>query len=348
MSKKSFSTLKLSAAAAILVAGLGVNGITSEAVFDAPYYNITTDGGSFNGSQYVLNGATVTDSFFCDGTYTYFLQTDGTPMKDRLTYHPDGKQVIYFDENGHECFDTFAHVKKSISGDAVDDLCYFGTTGNLYVNVITYNREGTAIYYANKYGVMERNGVFEVSSEATNYSALANGCKYGYANSDGTVKGFYATYEEAATVYADENGYAEGHIGDIMVNCFFDYTVKSAYTCKEFEGYKPSEGNKLLVADVTVHNITNSSIPMFDTDFQVQWGDDADDAYNFPITYYGNTVSTAQLPKKYDLAVNESKTGLLVFEVPEDANEYAVSYLERFADGTVGDAFFVYFTAQNK
>ena len=199
MSKKSLSTLKLSAAAAILTAGLGVSGITGEAAFDAPYYNITEDGGSFNGIRYHLaDGKEVANAFFCDGTYTYFLQADGTPMKDRLTYHPDGKQVIYFDANGHECFDTFAHVKKSIAGDAVDDLCYFGTYGNLYVNVITYNKEGTAIYYANKYGVMERSGVFEVSSDAVNYSALANGCKYGYANSDGTVKGFYATYEEAA------------------------------------------------------------------------------------------------------------------------------------------------------
>ena len=200
MSKKSLSTLKLSAAVAILAAGVGVSGITSEAAFDAPYYNININGGSFNGSQYTLaDGTTVTDAFFCDGTYTYFLQTDGTPMKDRLTYHPDGRadHVIYFDANGHECFDTFANVKTSIAGTAVDDLCYFGSEGFLYVNVITYNKAGTAIYYANQYGVMERNGVFEVRSDATNYSALANGCKYGYANSDGTVKGFYVTYEEA-------------------------------------------------------------------------------------------------------------------------------------------------------
>ena len=40
MSKKSLSTLKLSAAVAILAAGVGVSGITSEAAFDAPYYNI--------------------------------------------------------------------------------------------------------------------------------------------------------------------------------------------------------------------------------------------------------------------------------------------------------------------
>ena len=211
--------MKLSAAAAILAAGVGVSGITSEAAFDAPYYNINENGGSFNGSQYTLaDGTTVTDAFFCDGTYTYFLQTDGTPMKDRLTYHPDGQadHVIYFDADGHECFDTFANVKKSIAGTDVDDLCYFGSLGYLYVNVITYNKAGTAIYYANEYGVMERNGVFEVRSDATNYAALANGCKYGYANSDGTVKGFYATYEEAAAGQSNgsNNGNADQQQGE--------------------------------------------------------------------------------------------------------------------------------------
>ena len=68
----------------------------------------------------------ITNEFVCDGTYTYFLQADGTAMKDRLTYHPDGVHVIYFDQYGHEVFSDFAHVKKSIAGEPVDDYCFFG------------------------------------------------------------------------------------------------------------------------------------------------------------------------------------------------------------------------------
>ena len=198
MNRKLWTSLKVSAAAAVLVTGFSAGSITSEAR-EVPYYNITTDGGTFDGQRYTTkDGVAVTDCFFCDGTYTYYLQYDGTPMKDRLTYHPDGEQVIYFDAKGQECFDTFANVRQSIEGKPVDDLCYFGTFGNLYVNVITYNKEGTTIYYANPYGVMERGGVFELNTNATNYELLANGCHYGFANSDGSVQGFYATYEEAA------------------------------------------------------------------------------------------------------------------------------------------------------
>ena len=152
----------------------------------------------------------------------------------------------------------------------------------------------------------------------------------------------------SGVVTADDDGYAEGRIGDVMRTYFFDYTVNSAYTCKEFEGYTPAEGNKLLVAEITVKNTDRSTVTMYDTDFQIQWGDDDDDAYDVPITYYNDAVSDEQLPEEYDLGVNEERTGLLVFEVPEDSKDYSISYLEQFSNETEGDVFFVYFTAKYK
>ena len=113
------------------------------------------------------------------------------------------------------------------------------------------------------------------------------------------------------------------------------------------DGY--AEGNKLLVAEITVKNTDRSTVTMYDTDFQIQWGDDDDDdAYDAPITYYGDAVSDDQLPEEYDLSVNEERTGLLVFEVPEDSKDYSISYLEQFSNETEGDVFFVYFTAKDK
>ena len=110
------------------------------------------------------------------------------------------------------------------------------------------------------------------------------------------------------------------------------------------------EGYQLLVADVTVKNTNRESIPMYDTDFQVQWSDDSEDAYDVPITYYTDAVSYQQLPTEYELAVDEERTGLLVFEVPAGETDFSISYLELFNDGTEegeeGDTFFVYFTAE--
>ena len=76
--------------------------------------------------------------------------------------------------------------------------------------------------------------------------------------------------------------------------------------------------------------------------------DDDDDAFDAPITYYNDAVSDDQLPEEYNLGVNEERTGLLVFEVPEDSKDYSISYLEQFSNETEGDVFFVFFTAKDK
>ena len=39
--------------------------------------NMLEIGGKWDGQHYVLNGKTITDAFFFDGNYTYYLQADG-------------------------------------------------------------------------------------------------------------------------------------------------------------------------------------------------------------------------------------------------------------------------------
>lgn len=159
------------------------------------------------------SGIMVTNQFMCDGTYTYFLQADGSPMKDRLTYHPDGVHVIYFDEYGHEVFSDFAHVKRSIAGEPVDDYCFFDVNGYLYVDVVTYDKAGVELYYANPYGVLERGKWFQFSNtvmcaDGTPWAGAAGG--YGYANPDGTlVTNTWTRDWQGRTCYLQGNGVAQ-------------------------------------------------------------------------------------------------------------------------------------------
>lgn len=149
-----------------------------------------------------------------------------------------------------------------------------------------------------------------------------------------------------------EDGYGEGRIGDVMHTYFFDYTVNSARVATEYEGYVPAEGNQMLIVEITVKNTGTQSIEMYDTDFQAQWNDDAEDAFCFPITTDPETfdelpvLNEEQLPGTYPLAVNEEVTGLLVFEVPGGNRDFSISYQEMFDNETVGDMTFVYFTAE--
>ncbi|MBQ9199891.1 MAG: Ig-like domain-containing protein [Lachnospiraceae bacterium] len=146
-----------------------------------------------NGNTYCVDssGNQIINDFKCDGTYTYYFQADGSAMQDRLTYHPDGEHVIYFDEYGHEVFSDFANVKKTIAGDAVDDYCFFDVFGYMYVDVLTYDKTGNYLYYANPYGVLEMNKWFQFSdtvkwADGTDAVGIAGG--FGYANSDGTLE----------------------------------------------------------------------------------------------------------------------------------------------------------------
>ncbi|MDD6328777.1 MAG: leucine-rich repeat protein [Lachnospiraceae bacterium] len=178
--------------------------------FQAGYYDMRVCGGEWNGTNYTLNGKMITNSFFCDGTYTYFLQADGTPMKDRLTYHPDGLHVIYFDQNGHEVFSNFAHISKSIAGADVDDYCFFDSCGYMYVDTLTYDMTGTKLYYINEYGVLERGRWFCFSGKefdkGLGFSGRAGG--YGYANADFSLMTNTYTYDwDGNYVYIQGDGH---------------------------------------------------------------------------------------------------------------------------------------------
>lgn len=147
--------------------------------------------------------------------------------------------------------------------------------------------------------------------------------------------------------YPDDDGYAEGFLGDTMHTNWFNFTVNSAYTCDEYEGYVPADGNQLLVAKVIVKNTFIESIPMFDTDFEILWDDDADDAYAFPVEDSAS-INPNFFADEYYLAVDESASGLLLYEVPAGENDFAIVYQEYYEDGTIGDIFAVYFTAEQQ
>ena len=173
-----------------------------------------------------------------------------------------------------------------------------------------------------------------------------------------------------------EDGYASGYMGDTMHTAFFDFTVDSAYTTQEFDGLTaagegmsylteyydrpaPADGCKFLVVEITLHNTTTMSQPMFVADFQVQWdlqeGEDEDQNYAFPCyqsqanesgDYVYYSLSEMQLPAEYDLGINEERTGILLYAVPAGAKDYAVFFEEYFSDDTIGDLFQVSFNAE--
>lgn len=151
--------------------------------------------------------------------------------------------------------------------------------------------------------------------------------------------------------YPDEEGYAEGKLGDTMHTEFFDFTVNSAYTCASYEEYTPADGNQMIIVELTVRNTFSENIPMTGTDFQIQWSDDAEDVLGYPITLTlesGKTIGQDMFPFRYELAKKESRTGILAYEVPVGETEFSISYQTVFDNESIGNLFFVFFKADRK
>lgn len=151
-----------------------------------------------------------------------------------------------------------------------------------------------------------------------------------------------------------EDGFAEARIGDLVHSYFMDFSVNSAYTTSDYHGHTAPEGKKVLVVEMTIKNTFNESLPMYDDDFQGQWSTSAEtQEFAWPITEAEDgsgldTVADEQLPAEYELGVNESRTGDLVFDVPADEKDFSISHLELFDDNSEGDTFFVFFTAEER
>ncbi len=153
------------------------------------------------------------------------------------------------------------------------------------------------------------------------------------------------------TEYSDGTKEYEGKIGSTLKTAWFNFTVKDAYvTSDEIGGQAPSDGNVFVVVEMDIKNTFTQSIDMYTYDFQLQWNDDASDAFAYPIEVDG--LMDEQFPSEYTLKVNESRHGFYIYEAPAGSEDYSISFLEYFDDGSdegaQGDLFWVFFTAEEK
>lgn len=143
----------------------------------------------------------------------------------------------------------------------------------------------------------------------------------------------------------------EGELGDTLSNIFFDFTVNSAEAVDSYDGYSPSEGNRLLVCSMTLENTFGDALPMYDSDFQLQWGDGEED-YAWSVdpvqTDDSGMPANDQMPLEWSMADGAVETYDLLFEVPADVNDFSLVYLEQYTDedgnAGQGDLYTVHFS----
>ena len=174
-----------------------------------------------------------------------------------------------------------------------------------------------------------------------------NGLNSGFSNPNN----FLGTQEESNSStddFSEDNGsdseYVWGQVGETMKTYWFDFNVTSATLYSEYEGNTPTDGYQFLELKIWLKNTFNESVPMFWSDFDVEWDDP--DSYELPVFI---TVDGKELTEEeYSLRRAGSLDLVLVYEVAEGYDDFFVFFDEDFADGTVGDVFAVYLAPEQE
>lgn len=138
------------------------------------------------------------------------------------------------------------------------------------------------------------------------------------------------------------DGYAEGQIGTTFRTVFFDYSVDSVKYPSEYEGYIPDEGMQLVDIVVTIKNTFGNTLPMFNSDFWIEWNKIEDVEYYYDYGIEMDSSSTV-MPSEFSLANQDTCNYHIIFEVPAKATAFSVSFREFFENETVGDLFTTFF-----
>lgn len=138
------------------------------------------------------------DEFVSDGTYTYYVNSDGTIMKNEFAWHPTENHPIYFDENGHEVFNDFKGVG--------DYTYFFQADGSPMTDRLTYHPDGEHIIYFDGNG-HEVFSSFAHPSMTITGETIADGDQY-YFNVYGYMYKNTVTYDATGTklYYINGNG----------------------------------------------------------------------------------------------------------------------------------------------
>ena len=112
---------------------------------------------------------------------------------------------------------------------------------------------------------------------------------------------------------------------------WFDYTVTGLEAVTEYEGYSSAAGHQLVVVELNIKSTYAQPVTIFDSDFQLFWSGMAEeDSRCMPVEYYCDP----QLPAEYELGPRESVSGVLLYQVPQEAEDFQLLFQEIFDDGT--------------
>ena len=152
----------------------------------------------------------------------------------------------------------------------------------------------------------------------------------------------------------------EYELGEQVSTYWFDFIVEKVEPVDSYDGYHPSEGNRLVVYRLSLENTFNQTVTMVQTDFFLLWPDEEEGEESSSRASLGGMVGSYALPKfsesqmedTYDLTWGGRAAGDLVFEIPQEVDRAALVYEEYYVDEesetgySAGDHYAVWFSLE--
>lgn len=134
--------------------------------------------------------------------------------------------------------------------------------------------------------------------------------------------------EESIT--AAPGGTVSGQEGTTLCTDLFSFGVLGSYTRTRLNSFQPDEGKKVLAVRLVVENPTASPVSIPASAFEVYW-----DGEESTLPLADNGYLSSQLPELIALSPHQITAGVLLYEVPEEEENFTLSCSIHYSDGTV-------------
>lgn len=139
----------------------------------------------------------------------------------------------------------------------------------------------------------------------------------------------------------ESGNYYDAEEKEFLQTSFFKYAVISSETLGVMGNSAPKDEDKtFLSVEVKFKNVFEKAIPMSIYDFELQWDN------GNSVTYAENKFTDSQIPDEWEMKLDETVSGNMVFVVPKDAESFSLVYKEKWDDGFEGNTYAIEFSLE--
>lgn len=148
-----------------------------------------------------------------------------------------------------------------------------------------------------------------------------------------------AACQSGTMVTAPPGGTATAAVGDIVRTGQLDIRAKGVQSVASYGSYAARAEEQLIDVTVTLHNISDADVTLYDTDFQLQWGADG---FADPFV---NTGGRTMAPLETVLAPGDKAEYHYVYPVLRQVTDFSLVYVEVGTEGETDDTiYYINFT----